>query len=88
MKSPSINEEELPRARFIFVRPPCKNHLEARLRGRGSETEESLNRRLARVDGDFEYAAETGNYDLILINDELDSAYAELISFIFQIEIE
>lgn len=75
-----------PQARFIFVRPPCKVHLEARLRGRGSETEESLARRLARVDGDFEYADKPGNYDLNLVNDEFDSAYAELVQFIFDIK--
>ena len=73
-------------ARFIFVRPVCKVKLEARLRGRGSETEESLARRLARVDGDFEYADQPGNYDLILVNDEFDSAYCELVKFIFNLE--
>ena len=76
----------VPQARFVFVRPPCKLNLEARLRGRGSETEESLSRRLARVDGDFEYADKPGNYDLNLVNDEFDSAYAQLVSFIFEIK--
>jgi guanylate kinase len=76
----------VPQARFIFVRPPCKVNLEARLRGRGSETEESLNRRLARVDSDFEYADKPGNYDLNLVNDEFDSAYAQLVQFIFDIK--
>ena len=78
--------ESVPEARYIFVRPPCKIQLETRLRSRGSETEESLNRRLERVDGDFEYAEQTGNYDLILVNDEFDSAYSELVRFIFGIE--
>ena len=73
-------------ARFIFVRPPGKGHLEARLRGRGSETEESLARRLARVDGDLEYADQAGNYDLNLINDEFDCAYSTLVRFIFGID--
>lgn len=75
-------------ARYIFVRPPGKESLEARLRGRGSETEESLARRLARVDADFEYAAQSGNYDLILVNDEVDSAYHQLVSFIFELPKE
>ncbi len=75
-------------ARYIFVRPPCKVHLEVRLRSRGSETEESLTRRLARVDGDFEYADQEGNYDLKLVNDEFDSAYAKLVEFIFEIDSE
>lgn len=75
-------------ARYIFVRPPGKENLETRLRGRGSETEESLARRLARVDADFEYADQPGNYDLILVNGEVDSAYRSLVSFIFELEEE
>lgn len=73
---------------YIFVRPPGKDHLEARLKGRGTESEESLSRRLARVDADFEYAKHAGNYDLVLINDEFDSAYLQLVSFIFNIKPE
>lgn len=72
-------------ARFIFIRPPGKSHLEARLRARGSETEESLAKRLSRVDGDLEYADQPGNYDLNLVNDEFDSAYSTLVQFIFDI---
>lgn len=83
LKDPECGSEG---ARFIFVRPVCKINLEARLRNRGSETEESLTRRLARVDGDFEYANQAGNYDLILVNDEFDSAYCELVKFIFEIK--
>ncbi len=82
------NQHQGTTARYIFVRPPGKDHLELRLRGRGSESEESLSRRLARVDADFEYANQPGNYDLILINDELDSAYHELLSFIFELDHE
>ena len=81
----NINEEDL-KARYIFVSPPCKINLEERLRGRGSETEESLKKRLSRVDADFEYANSKGNYDLNLINDEFDSAYGKLVEFIFEIE--
>ena len=85
IKSHLINSKDSV-ARFIFVRPVCKVNLEARLRGRGSEAEESLARRLSRVDGDFDYANQQGNYDLILINDEFDSAYCELVKFIFEIK--
>ena len=84
----NVSGAEVPQARYIFVRPPCKINLEARLRGRGSETEESLKRRLARVDGDFEYADQPGNYDLNLVNDEFDSAYSQLVQFIFEINEE
>lgn len=87
IKSHLINSDSVSDgARFIFVRPVCKVNLEARLRNRGSETEDSLARRLARVDGDFEYADQAGNYDLILVNDEFDSAYCELVKFIFEIK--
>jgi guanylate kinase len=73
-------------ARYVFVRPPEKGHLEGRLRARGTETDDSLARRLARVDADFEYAAVPGNYNLILVNDDLEAAYLRLVSFIFRLQ--
>lgn len=69
--------------RYIFVRPADKTQLEKRLRERGSETEESLARRLSRVDADLEYAAQEGNYDLHLVNDDFERAYDQLVSFVF-----
>ncbi|KAH6628845.1 guanylate kinase [Chaetomium tenue] len=70
-------------ARVVFIKPPSLEALEARLRGRGTEDEESIQRRLAQVLAELEYA-ETGVHDKIIINDDLDRAFQELEGFIFE----
>lgn len=72
-------------ARFLFVAPPSVEDLEKRLRGRGTETEESIAKRLAAAKAEIEYA-ETGAHDRILVNDDLDRAYNELKQFIAEEE--
>ncbi|XP_052813436.1 guanylate kinase-like isoform X2 [Mya arenaria] len=62
-------------ARYIFVQPPSIEALEARLRGRGTETEESLKKRLDSVQEAMDYAKVPGAYDHIIVNDNLDIAY-------------
>ncbi|RAL13594.1 uncharacterized protein BO97DRAFT_477095 [Aspergillus homomorphus CBS 101889] len=69
-------------ARFLFLAPPSAEELERRLRGRGTETEESLNKRLAQAKNELEYSKEPGAHDKIVINDDLEKAYAELRDFI------
>lgn len=69
-------------ARFVFVKPPSFESLEARLRGRGTEEETSIQRRLARARTELAFA-ETGVHDKIIVNDHLDRAFQELDDFIF-----
>ncbi|KAK4098036.1 guanylate kinase [Parathielavia hyrcaniae] len=69
--------------RFVFVKPPNLEALEARLRGRGIEDEGSIQRRLARAKEELAYA-ETGVHDKIIINHDLDRASQELEDFIFE----
>lgn len=52
--------------------------LEQRLRGRGSETEESLRSRLAQAKNELEYATQPGAHDMVLVNDELEATYKAL----------
>ncbi|XP_052235567.1 guanylate kinase-like isoform X2 [Dreissena polymorpha] len=65
-------------ARYIFVQPPSLESLEKRLRCRGTETEESLKKRLDTANEALEYAKLPGSYDHIIINDDLDVAYEKL----------
>ncbi|PYI18798.1 guanylate kinase [Aspergillus japonicus CBS 114.51] len=69
-------------ARFLFLAPPSVEELERRLRGRNTETEESLKKRLAQAKNELEYAKEPGAHDKIVVNDDLEKAYAELRDFI------
>ncbi|XP_026636722.1 guanylate kinase isoform X2 [Microtus ochrogaster] len=63
---------------YISVQPPSLAVLEQRLRLRNTETEESLAKRLAAAQADMESSKEPGLFDLVIINDNLDKAYATL----------
>ena len=65
-------------ARFCFVAPPSLEVLERRLRGRGTETEESLGKRLRQAEVEMEFAKGEGVHEKVVVNDDLDKAYTEL----------
>lgn len=65
----------LPHAYFIFILPPSRSVLEKRLRGRGSESGESLAKRLANARAEI---AEAVWFDALIVNDSLDEACADL----------
>jgi len=65
---------------LIFFKPPSLEVLEERLKGRGSEDEESLKIRLERARLELEYA---DRFDEVIVNDDLDravTAVTEIIS--------
>lgn len=64
--------------RYIFIQPPSIQQLEERLRGRGTENEDSLAKRLGTAQSEMDFAAEKGSYDHIVVNDNLDIAYEKL----------
>ncbi|MCJ1377691.1 hypothetical protein MMC17_000787 [Xylographa soralifera] len=65
-------------ARFLFLSPPSLEVLEKRLRGRGTETEDSLQKRLTQAEAEMAYAKGEGVHDKVVVNDDLDRAYKEL----------
>ena len=67
---------------FIFIMPPSFEELERRLRARGTETEESILRRLANAKGEMAHANE---YDHIIVNDDLDRAVREFSSLVLDL---
>lgn len=73
-------------ARYVFISPPSPalSTLESRLRGRGTEKEESIQKRLLQAKNELEYSKTPGVHDLIIVNDDLETAYKELESFIFK----
>lgn len=58
----------------IFVMPPSVEELERRLRGRGTESEESIQKRLDRSAAELN---ESVHFDKTIINDDLSRAVAE-----------
>ncbi len=68
-------KRSLPQAWFVFLLPPSRAALERRLRGRGSETEGSVERRMAAARQEL---AQAEWFDIWIINDDLDRAYTDL----------
>jgi len=67
--------------RYIFVSPPSIEELEARLRSRGTETEEKIQIRLNNAKGEMEYKNKPDFWDKVLVNDDLEVAYTEFKGF-------
>lgn len=57
--------------------------LESRLRGRGTEKEDSIQKRLLQAKNELEYSKTEGVHDIIIVNDDLEKAYTEMEEFIF-----
>jgi guanylate kinase len=70
--------------RFIFIAPPSFEELERRLRGRGTENEDAVTKRLAQARNELEYAKTPGVHDITIVNDDLDRAYKELEDFVYR----
>lgn len=64
-----------PDAVSIFVMPPSMEELESRLRNRGTDDEEVIQRRLANARSEIKRVTE---YDYTVINDDLEEASVEL----------
>lgn len=62
-------------ARYVFVKPPSMDVLIERLKSRGTESEESLKKRIDSAKESMDYADQKGSYDHIVVNDNLDVAY-------------
>jgi guanylate kinase len=59
----------------VFILPPSRAELERRLRGRGSDAPEVIDRRLRNSRGEIAHAHE---FDFILVNDVFETALADL----------
>jgi guanylate kinase len=67
--------EALPEATLVFIEPPSFEALRDRLAGRGSDSPEQVERRLAAA---REEVAAAGEFDHRVVNDDFDEALAEL----------
>ena len=59
----------------VLIVPPSMEVLEARLRGRGTDSEEAIRERLDKASSELEFAA--GKFDRDLVNDKLEETFAE-----------
>ena len=65
------------KALAIFIQPPSIEALEQRLRSRGTEDEEKIQKRLAKAEKELGYAKW---FDTIVVNDNLEQAQQEVLS--------
>lgn len=67
------------KALTIFIKPPSIESLEERLRSRGTEDEEIIQKRLSKAEKELEYSKW---FDYIIINDNLETAQKEVLSLV------
>ena len=72
-------KRKMPEAILIFIAPPSLDELEARLRGRHTETEDAIQKRLNFVKLELENSKQ---YDYIVVNDKVENAVSKIISII------
>ena len=72
-------KEAYPEAIFIFILPPSMAELRKRITGRGSETAESLERRLGEALNEIAYI---DKYDYCVVNGQLQEAVDRVASII------
>ncbi len=71
LKKPSVTS--------IFIAPPSKQVLEQRLRGRGQDSDDVIQARMAQAQAECSHYHE---FDYIIINDDFASAVAELTTIV------
>lgn len=69
-----------PDAVLVFVVPPSMEELERRLRDRKTDSEETVNKRMLAARSEIERGI--SSYDYIIVNDDLDRAYAHLLAIV------
>src|ERR1700758_2372149 len=72
-------KQAMPEAISVFVAPPSWETLQARLVGRGTESPEVIERRLATARTEL---AAQDDFDEVVVNSQLESACAELVSLL------
>jgi guanylate kinase len=65
----------------LFIMPPSLQELEKRLRGRGTETEDSIKTRIAKASSEMTFAT---HFDRIIINDILEQSVKQAIEQVSQ----
>ena len=73
-------KRKYPDAVTIFILPPSMEELERRLRSRGTDTDDVIQRRMLAARSECEKGAQS--YDYLVINDRLDDAFEQLRSVV------
>lgn len=71
--------EKHPEIHLIFIEPPSLEELERRLRGRGTESEDVIQKRLDAAAFELSHS---GEYDIVLVNDVIEETVDRLVDFV------
>lgn len=75
-----VNIEKIfPQAVLIFIMPPSYEELERRLRGRGTDSEEAMLKRLDIAKREMDFSS---HYDYVVINNTVDECINEIVNII------
>ncbi|QDE29787.1 MULTISPECIES: guanylate kinase [Shewanella] len=69
----------MPNTVGVFILPPSKAELERRLTGRGQDSKEVIDARMAQAVSEMSHYTQ---YDFVIVNDDFDSALADLKAII------
>lgn len=72
--------QRMPDAQFVFLAPPSMEELKARLASRGTEGSETIQARLSYAD--TELLAAEAEFDVVVINDNVQRAAAEVVALL------
>lgn len=75
----NIKKQYGDRALSVFIQPPCVAELRKRLEGRGTDTPEVIESRIAKAEYELGFAC---RFDVIIVNDDLKKAQAEALKVI------
>lgn len=73
-----VKSSTLP-CKYVFIAPPSMEVLENRLRNRGTESEENIRIRLAAATEELQYGVTAGNFDAVIVNNDIETAVADVI---------
>lgn len=71
--------KSFPEAVGVFVLPPSFEVLEQRLRGRGTDSDDVISRRLLGARGEMRHV---GEFDYVILNDVLEDAIGDLVAIV------
>jgi guanylate kinase len=74
--------EKMPEAAFVLIVPPTEDELARRLRRRGSEAAEAMAKRLSKANAEIAAARNTGAYDHVVVNDDLEKAIRSVVEIV------
>ncbi len=77
-------KKNFPSAVLTFIAPPSREELENRLRGRGTETEEQIQSRLATATTEL---SRMNEYDYIVVNDQVEQTSDDLIAVLRAVKL-